>query len=210
MPQDCILIPHPPTCFELIFSECIIFANPEKIEYIKKTQKPTTKPISIIISLPHLTNIATKLKKEYHIALPKFTTTTITDPLISIYPTETEIPISKNISAYLLYPPIISEKNKDQYYILITSKSLILSITTRPTYIEQPPHIDIVLTTKKVIDTITQYTNNINEIPNYLGFDAQWCFILSNNNKKQHQFIYTKNKSYIIKRHLTGIYIKEQ
>lgn len=210
MLPDCIITPYPRICYRLMFRDCVIFVNPESVEPIEKTQKETTKPISIIISTPHLANIAEKLKEDFYVAVPEFTTKKITNPLISVYPIEAEIPISKNVSAFLLYPPTLSEKHEDQHYILIVSKNLEISIITRPTYIEKPTHIDIILTTEEVIDEITQYTKNQNLIPNYLGFDAQWCFIISNINKKQQQFIYTKNKTYAIKRHLTGIYIQEK
>jgi len=201
---SCILEPIPPTGYLLILRDCILIINPPTEEIAYSTLETYTKPTSIIITKPSLLHIAQKTQKDLHTIISPLPTQV---EIQNIYPIDQEIPITKNTSIYLLNPPPIT-KNK-AHYTLITTKTLTILSSTRPTYIQNPPKVDIILTDINTYTTATKNATHPNEIPKYLGSDAQWCFILNKEDKIKQQYIHINTKKYLIQRHLTQINIKE-
>ncbi len=204
MYTNCILKPYPPRCYLLLLRDCQIIVNPNNTEIIEEITSNTNKPITTIILNENLSSLAPRIYQYTHLIIPH---SLCKSDDIPTYPLEQEIPITRNTSIYLIYPPTI--ENKRNYYSLIQTKTLNILISTRLTHIETPPIVDILLTYEEVYNNAQKYIKNKLELPKYLGSDAYWCFILGKKDKTDDKYIHIRNKEYIIQRHLSEITVIE-
>jgi len=199
----CILEANPPTGFTLNFSTSIIMIDPPNPSTIT-AKNETDLPIYILVTNPQKTLSIPEITYEYYVASPPPKGYKKIPSSVYVYPVEKPIHIHRNIRAYFLDPP---PKKAQSYFILLDTPFAEILVVPRTTIIPNPPMVDVILTTEQIIHEAKRKTKNMNEIPKYLGADAQWCIAISNQDIIRHKTIYIHDKKYIIQRHLTQINI---
>jgi len=148
--------------------------------------------------------MADRIGKDYYVAVPPLGG--YVSPYVSVFPVESRIPLSRDMSAYFLKPKSILGETND-HFILLDMGPLRIMVSTYLTYVPDPPVVDLVLTTQSVLSKIRTIAKEPGEEPYYLGCDAQWCFVLGETEKISGQYIYLSTTPYIVHRHLTSVHI---
>jgi len=203
--SQCLLLPHPPSGFSLIFSSTIITINPPTEKIPKEITKSYNMPPTIFTTGPKHLNTALTLCRDYYVATPQISNIN-TMEYIHTYPPETPIYITKDITAYFLDPP---PTGTQQYDLFLETPFLTIMIATRITYTPNPPPVDLILTYEDTLKNAQKITKKTTELPYYLGGDAKLCIVLARNDRQEQQIIYINKKTYLIQRHLTQINIIE-
>ncbi len=202
----CILRAEPPTGFTLTFPSSIVIINPPNASVITKRGAETDLPLYILTTSLDKVSRIINVVDEYYVVSPPPKKPKALPPAIYIYPPEKPIHIPKKITAYYINPP---PQEEQEYFILLETPFARILIVPRTTYIQNPPTVDIILTNEKTLQQAKNKSKKIDNLPKYLGADAQWCITTSKIDKKEGQIVYINRRRYIIQRHLTQINIIE-
>ena len=193
--------------FILEFKDAVVVLDPETHNSAYSILKETSKPINIIFTADNNIELIIELSESFRVIAPS--STHLANSLVSTYPDEKAIFISKSVIGYFINPPTLTKSLRPQRFILLTTQQLEVLYVPRITYVEDPPPIDAILTFDRILKKAENISKTPDKIPRFIGGEPQWCIAISKKDTVAPPVVYINKKKYAVYRHMLEVVIRE-
>ena len=188
--------------FVLLLDKCSILYDPPTINLDELSDKASLqKPvIAVVTNKISLRNIE-EFADIYTIVAPASLTL---DTNILTRHIEEPLIITENTKLYFLFPRTINTERT--FFVYTITKNFEFAYVTRPTLIYNPPRTDMIVLEYNTLKKIRQLADSPNDLPQFMGFDAQIVVVThAPKPKEEAPFLYINNSCITIYRHLTEL-----